>query len=354
MKTGRSIFLALVLLMSCDKEEEPIGPTANFTYTANYLTVSFINSSTAGDGEINTWDWDFGDGTKSTEQNPVHTYAEDGTYMVTLTVIDNNSLDDISSPQEIIVEAMIPAGPTADFTYTANYLIVSFADASIAGNSAINSWNWDFGDDETSDQQNPTHTYTAPGTYTVKLTVTDENNLTSFKEEDATLEDYTEAGPAASFSFSANFLEVTFTDISAEGNGAINTWAWDFGDGSTSTEQNPVHAYAEDGTYSVSLTVTDENNLFDTYTGVIVVSATATFVSLAPGDISINLDINFEPVGELILQIGNLNNPIYGISLRIAYDSTYVLFTGATEYENGYFFGSEAVTFVNDVSSVFI
>ena len=352
MKTGRSIFLALVLLMSCDKEEEPIGPTANFTYTANYLTVSFINSSTAGDGEINTWDWDFGDGTKSTEQNPVHTYAEDGTYMVTLTVIDNNSLDNISSPQEIIVAAMIPAGPTADFTYTANYLIVSFADASIAGNSAINSWNWDFGDDETSDQQNPTHTYTAPGTYTVKLTVTDENNLTSFKEEDATLEDYTEAGPAASFSFSANFLEVTFTDISAEGNGTINTWAWDFGDGSTSTEQNPVHAYAEDGTYSVSLTVTDENNLFDTYTGVIVVSATATFVSLAPGDISINLDINFEPVGELILQIGNLNNPIYGISLRIAYDSTYVLFTGATEYENGYFFGSEAVTFVNDVSSV--
>ena len=351
MRTGRFIFLSLVLFMSCDKEAEPIGPTADFTYTANYLIVSFTDASTAGDRMINTWDWDFGDGTKSVEQNPVHTYEESGTYLVSLTVIDKNNLDDISTPQEIVVTAE-PIGPTADFTYTANYLIVSFADVSTVGDGEINSWNWDFGNDETSDQQNPTNMYNAPGTYTVRLTVTDENNLSSFKEDNVTLEDYTEEGPAASFSFSANFLEVTFTDISAQGNGDIIAWDWDFGDGNMSTERNPVHTYEEDGTYTVSLTVTDENDLFDTYTGAVVVSATATFVSLAPGNISINLDINLEPVGELILQIGNLNVPIYGISLRIAYDATYVSFTGTTEYENGYFFGSEAVTFVNDVSSV--
>uniref|UniRef100_UPI0026EA343E glycerate kinase n=1 Tax=Mesonia mobilis TaxID=369791 RepID=UPI0026EA343E len=149
--------------------------------------------------------------------------------------------------------------------------------------------------------QNPTHTYIAPGTYTVRLTVTDENNLNGYKEDDVTVEEYTETGPAASFSFSANFLEVTFTDISAQGNGDIITWAWDFGDGYTSTEQNPVHTYAEDGTYSVSLTVTDENSLVDTYTSAIVVSAMPTFISLAPGYMSINLDINVEPTGELIL-----------------------------------------------------
>ena len=158
MRTGRFIFLSLVLFMSCDKEAEPIGPTADFTYTANYLIVSFTDASTAGDRMINTWDWDFGDGTKSVEQNPVHTYEESGTYLVSLTVIDKNNLDDISTPQEIVVTAE-PIGPTADFTYTANYLIVSFADASTVGDGEINSWNWDFGNDETSDQQNPTHMY---------------------------------------------------------------------------------------------------------------------------------------------------------------------------------------------------
>ena len=157
-------------------------------------------------------------------------------------------------------------------------------------------------------------------------------------------------GPTADFTYTANYLIVSFADVSTVGDGEINSWNWDFGDGNMSTERNPVHTYEEDGTYTVSLTVTDENDLFDTYTGAVVVSATATFVSLAPGNISINLDINLEPVGELILQIGNLNVPIYGISLRIAYDATYVSFTGTTEYENGYFFGSEAVTFVNDVS----
>ncbi|SVB96850.1 uncharacterized protein METZ01_LOCUS249704, partial [marine metagenome] len=122
MKTARYIFLSLVLFMSCDKEEEPIGPTADFAYTANYLIVSFIDSSIAGDGTINRWTWNFGDGSTSTAQNPVHTYAEDGTYSVSLTVTDKNSLNDTFT-EEIVVEA--PIGPTADFAYTANYLIVS-------------------------------------------------------------------------------------------------------------------------------------------------------------------------------------------------------------------------------------
>ena len=64
MKTGRYILLSLVLLVSC--EEEPNGPTADFTYTANYLIVLFTDASTAGDGAINTWVWDFGDDSTST------------------------------------------------------------------------------------------------------------------------------------------------------------------------------------------------------------------------------------------------------------------------------------------------
>ena len=354
MKTVRYLFFLFFLFISCGDEETPTGPIANFGYIIDNLIVSFSDSSTVGDAVINRWVWDFGDGSTSTEQNPIHTYSEDGTYLVTLKVYDENVLSDVTAPRQIVLESQT-IGPTANFSYTSNYLIVSFVDASTPGNSDINNWSWDFDGDGVNDTSGVgphTYTYASPGTYTVSLTVTDENNLTSSKETDVTVEEYTETGPAASFSFSANFLEVTFTDISAAGNGEIITWSWDFGDGSTSTEQNPIHTYEEDGTYSVSLTVTDENSLVDTYTGSIVVSATATFISLAPGYMSINLDINLEPTGELILQVGNLSNPIYGISLRIAYDSSNVLFVGATEYENGFFFGSEAISFVNDVSSV--
>ena len=336
MKTVRYLFFLFFLFISCGDEETPTGPIANFGYTIDNLIVSFSDSSTAGDAVINRWVWDFGDGSTSTEKNPIHTYSEDGTYLVTLKVYDENVLSDVTAPRQIVLESQT-IGPTANFSYTSNYLIVSFVDASTPGNSDINNWSWDFDGDGVNDTSGVgphTYTYASPGTYTVSLTVTDENNLTSSKETDVTVEEYTETGPAASFSFSANFLEVTFTDISAAGNGEIITWSWDFGDGSTSTEQNPIHTFEEDGTYSVSLTVTDENSLVDTYTGSIVVSATATFISLAPEYMSINLDINVEHTGELILQVGNLSNPIYGISLRIAYDSSNVVFMGATEYEN--------------------
>ena len=88
----------------------------------------------------------------------------------------------------------------------------------------------------------------------------------------------TPTGPIANFGYTIDNLIVSFSDSSTVGDAAISRWVWDFGDGSTSTEQNPIHTYEEDGTYSVSLTVTDENSLVDTYTGAIVVYATATFI----------------------------------------------------------------------------
>jgi PKD repeat protein len=94
--------------------------------------------------------------------------------------------------------------------------------------------------------------------------VTDENDLNdTYTEDDVTVAEYTQAGPAANFGYSVNFLEVTFTDISVEGDGAILIWAWDFGDDSTSTEQNPVHTYLRRGNYFVTLVVTDENGMID-------------------------------------------------------------------------------------------
>lgn len=140
--------------------------------------------------------------------------------------------------------------PTLSFTNSASDLVVDFTDASTT--TGVVTWSWDFGDGNTSIQQNPSHTYALPGTYTVCLTVTDEcgsDNLCN----DVTVSC---ANPTADFSQVLTGLSANFTDASIANN--AQAWAWDFGDGNTSTQQNPIHTYATEGSYTVCLTVTDD------------------------------------------------------------------------------------------------
>ncbi|MFC2140882.1 PKD domain-containing protein [Acidobacteriota bacterium] len=154
-----------------------LPPIADFTYIINDLTVSFTDTSTDPDGIIVGLLWDFGDGTTSTEQNPVHTYAAAGTYTVTLTVTDDDGATGSVSKDITVTEPNLP--PIADFTYTVSNLTVTFTDNSYDPDGVIVSWLWDFGDGNTSTEQNPVHTYAAAGTYTVTLTVTDDDGASS-------------------------------------------------------------------------------------------------------------------------------------------------------------------------------
>jgi Zn-dependent metalloprotease len=153
-----------------------LPPTADFTFTTTDLTADFTDTSTDPDGTIVSWDWDFGDGNTSTQQNPSHTYAAAGTYNVTLTVTDNDSATD-SVTKPVTVTAPNQA-PTADFTFTTTDLTANFTDTSTDPDGTIVSWLWDFGDGNTSTVQNPSHTYAAAGTYNVTLTVTDNDSAT--------------------------------------------------------------------------------------------------------------------------------------------------------------------------------
>ncbi|WP_231593713.1 PKD domain-containing protein [Methanosarcina siciliae] len=144
---------------------------------------------------------------------------------------------------------------TANVTSGNAPLNVKFTDTS-TGTPA--NWTWEFGDGETSTEQNPTHTYTAEGTYTVKLTVS--NSLGSDSEEKT---GYITVGsvvlaPEANFSADPTTgtapLSVQFTD---ESTNTPTSWTWDFGEGDTSTEQNPTHTYETIGTYTVKLTATN-------------------------------------------------------------------------------------------------
>ena len=146
-----------------------LAPVANFTATPTSgnapLTVQFTDAST---GEPTSWNWSFGDGDVSVEQNPSHVYAAAGTYTVALNVSNAGGNNTMVKTGYVVVTNQ---GPIADFTGTPlsgnSPLQVQFTDVSTI--SPI-SWSWDFGDGVFSTDQNPLHMYWNPGTYTVNLT----------------------------------------------------------------------------------------------------------------------------------------------------------------------------------------
>ena len=247
-------------------------PMADFSATSTSgnepLSVTFTNASTSYDG-ITSWSWDFGDGGTSTKQNPTHIYTSDGIYTVTLTVTEADGDSDTKTKSGYIT--VRDTGPTANFSVTANFenkpLSLAFTDASTSYDG-ITSWSWDFGDGGTSTEQNPTHIYTSDGIYTVTLTVTEADGDSNIKTKSGYIT-VGETGPMADFSATSTSgnkpLSLAFTDASTSYDG-ITSWSWDFGDGETSTKQNPTHIYTSDGIYTVTLTVTEADGDSDTKT----------------------------------------------------------------------------------------
>ncbi|MCG3164529.1 MAG: hypothetical protein POELPBGB_00283 [Bacteroidia bacterium] len=230
-------------------------PGANFTGTPNYVCAGEEVQFTDLSLEVTDWSWDFGDGTFSTEQNPIHTYGDTGYFSVTLIALNNGCTDTLTFFNYVYVRpavAEFEAMLNCDDPYT-----VVFDNNSIAADS----YSWDFGDGSPlSNEFEPTHTYLLPGYYEVELTVTSDTTACIHTEN----ENFTITDPLASFA-AANTsgcgpLTVSFTESSTD---AV-AWYWNFGDGSTTTEQNPTHIYTVQGTYDVSLTVTDLNGCSDT------------------------------------------------------------------------------------------
>jgi len=149
--------------------------TSNVTSGIIPVTVSFTDLST---GAPNSWQWNFGDGVNSTEQNPTHSYSLAGNYTARLTVRNSNGSDS-KSATITVSEKAVSVLPVANFSSNVTSenapLTVQFTDLS---QNAIG-WNWDFGDGATSTLQNPMHTYESPGNYVVNLTSSNENATAS-------------------------------------------------------------------------------------------------------------------------------------------------------------------------------
>jgi PKD repeat protein len=216
-------------------------PVAEFTFQVSGLTVLFADAST---GNPTGWQWDFGDGEGvSGRKTTQHVYPQAGTYTVSLTVTTGNGASS-NVRKFVTVQAGLPL--QAVFAYEANGLTVLFADLSTGEPT---SWIWDFGDGGASTDRNPSHTYAKPGTYTVRLTIANEFGITATASK--FVNPSLGEAPKADFDFQADGLRALFTDRS-EGN--PDSWTWDFGDGTSSSAQNPEHTYAQPGTYNVTLT----------------------------------------------------------------------------------------------------
>ncbi len=229
--------------------QKPVfNPQISPTGGCRILNTSFTANTTAVDS-IASWYWDLGNGVTSTLENPGNTY-DSGTYSIKLVVVTKQGCTD-----SVILNNAVRAGvpPKADFnTPVLNVCAastVAFTDLT-TGNP--DQWSWSFGDGGTSALQNPTHIFTDTGRYTIKLTAYNNRCADSVIKMG-----YTNVlPPIASFRYSVNCsvnsLQVRFTDRSL----LPSTWSWNFGDGFTSTVQNPTHKYASPGTYTITLTVT--------------------------------------------------------------------------------------------------
>lgn len=240
-------------------------PLASFTYSPQEPTtqdiVNFHDTSYELNGSIISWYWDYGDGHTSTHKDPTHIYSDKGYYMVTLTVTD----DDGNSNSTTNTVRVFNLAPSANFTFSPSSpkvgIDIQFTDKSTDPEGKTLEYLWDFREGFNSTHKNPTHRFTSSGSKYVELTVKDDEDTEDSITKSITI--VPNVPPIADFSYSPENQKINhdvhFTDESLDSDGYIVEWFWDFGDGITSTQENPIHQFKEGGKYSVRLTVTDDN-----------------------------------------------------------------------------------------------
>ncbi|MDE1838149.1 MAG: PKD domain-containing protein, partial [Euryarchaeota archaeon] len=232
---------------------------ANASTTSGTVPLSVVFNGSASGGEPGyAWSWKFGDGGTSLVRNPAHTFASTGTFRVQLTVTD---LQPKSASTNVTISVSPPplTASSSASTYSGTAPLSVGFNGSAAGGTPPYSWSWNFGDTSSGTSRNPTHVYGSPGSFSAQLTVQDAAGRTaSAAALTITVSSVGTVTVSASSSASTTVVggPLTFS-ATASGGTAPYTWLWNFGDGTTSAQQNPTHTYSATGTYNVVASATD-------------------------------------------------------------------------------------------------
>ncbi len=240
---------------------------ANFTSAQTKgcfpLTVVFTNLSSPTNGL--TYSWDFGNGSTSNALNPIVLFTEAGSFEVKLIISNGINTGTIIKSNYIrVFQKPIPSFNTSSEKIGCAPFEVEFINQTLLGDTSISLWHWDFGDGYISGSQNPTHVFQYQDTCSISLYVKDKNNCSNFIVYD----DYIAAfKPVSSFGLSDSvtcngLLQTRFVNNSI-GIGLLK-YIWDFGDGTSSDQQNPEKTYNLHGVYDVGLITFDEHTCSDT------------------------------------------------------------------------------------------
>lgn len=285
-----------------------------------------------------TYIWDFGDNANGQGAAASHIYAEPGPYSVNVTVTDANGCDN-NCTFVVTVSSILAANYDLSATAGCPPVTVDFTNNSTNAVTYL----WDFGDGSTSPQENPSHTYNSPGTYDVTLYAfgVSGNVSTSTPNQVAVY-----PTPTANFlAFPINQAHgsdsIQFTDNSFD----ATSWLWNFGDpasgvNDTSSLPAPIHWYANNGTYNVTLVVTNtfgckdsvsKNNLFGVNVGIAEQNQPITGLQVYPNPTNGNLNLNFT-----LTEKGPLQIDLYSIDGRLVAPLYNTIQTQAGDYKLNY------------------
>jgi PKD repeat protein len=233
-----------------------VAPASPITWPA--ATYTFTN--TTPNPLSFTWSWKFGDGATSTSTSPVHAYSNIGNFTVTLIASNANCSDSVKHPVSIV-----PAAPVANFDLIPSGCApwtITLNNTSLNTTTPGTTYLWDFGDGGVSTSKNPSYTYTTPGDFRVRMTVTGPGG-TDFKEQIVSAFE----SPKAYFQITpptvyVNDERVRMFNLSTN----ADNYLWEFGDGDTSKVRDPFHKYMTEGVFDITLHAYSNNGCYNSWT----------------------------------------------------------------------------------------
>lgn len=261
--------IALELLYPCSNEPDCEASFDYYASPSDSLGVQFVNLSSTSDSLVSIM-WVFGDGDTSYVEDPMHIYQNAGLYNVLLEVTDASGC---TASVVLDVYVGFDGPPVFDdclsfffFEQPDSNDLLTFQFINFSGFGAAVTSFWDFGDGNTSTDQNPIHTYAEEGTYRVSLTVTTFNGCESTIEIAVFAGENIWYGDLECRAWFMPIIEnnntVSFINLSSYD--AVS-FAWDFGDGNVSTEREVTHTYDAAGVYEVVLTIVSASGCENTY-----------------------------------------------------------------------------------------